>query len=92
MLWVSAFYQICGKAATPILALFLLQGGWEEPQRCCVRVFRMRERGGECVCVRNEHRPDGWPFYARVVLTAPRGAVDGNAVAKGVEKIRDEVR
>ena len=36
--------------------------------------------------------PVGWVAFLRIVLTAPRGAVDGNAAAKGVRKIRDEMR
>ena len=56
-------------------------------QRCCVRVLR---RGtAESACARGT--PVGWVAFLRIVLAAPRGAVDGNAVAKGVKKIRDEM-
>ena len=40
----------------------------------------------ESACARGT--PVGWVAFLRIVLTAPRGAVDGNAVAKGVRKIR----
>ena len=53
----------------------------------CVRVLRRSVT--ESACARGT--PVGWVAFLRIVLAAPRGAVDGNAVAKGVKKIRDEM-
>jgi len=43
----------------------------------------------ESACARGT--PVGWVAFLRIVLTAPRGAVDGNAVAKGENVIYDEM-
>ena len=43
----------------------------------------------ESACARGT--PVGWVAFLRIVLTAPRGAVDGNAVAKGEDVIYDEM-
>ena len=56
-------------------------------QRCCVRV--LRRSMAESACARGT--PVGWVAFLRIVLAAPRGAEDGNAVAKGVWKIRAEM-
>ena len=56
-------------------------------QHCCVRV--LWRSVAESACARGT--PVGWVAFLRIVLAAPRGAVDGNAVAKGVKKIRDEM-
>jgi hypothetical protein len=56
-------------------------------QHRCVRMLRRSAARGACA----RGTPVGWVAFLRIVLAAPRGAVDGNAVAKGVEKIRDEM-
>ena len=56
-------------------------------QHCCVRV--LWRSVAESACARGT--PVGWVAFLRIVLAAPRGAEDGNAVAKGVWKIRDEM-
>ena len=43
----------------------------------------------ESACARGT--PVGWVAFLRIVLAAPRGAVDDNAVAKGVGMMRDEM-
>ena len=53
----------------------------------CGRVLRRSVT--ESACARGT--PVGWVAFLRIVLAAPRGAVDGNAVAKGVRMIRDEM-
>jgi len=42
----------------------------------------------ESACARGT--PVGWVAFLRIVLPAPRSAVDGNAVAKGVKEMREE--
>ena len=56
-------------------------------QHRCVRV--LRRSVAKSACARGT--PVGWVAFLRIVLAASRGAVDDNAVAKGVEKIRDEM-
>ena len=56
-------------------------------QHRCVRMLRRSAARGACA----RGTPVGWVAFLRIVLAAPRGAVDGNAVAKGVKKIRDEM-
>jgi hypothetical protein len=56
-------------------------------QHRCVRV--LRRSVAKSACARGT--PVGWVAFLRIVLAAPRGAEDGNAVAKGVRKIRDEM-
>ena len=48
-------------------------------QRRCVRVLRRSTVKSACA----RGTPVGWVAFLRIVLTAPRGAVDGSAVAKG---------
>ena len=54
-------------------------------QHRCVRV--LRRSVAKSACARGT--PVGWVAFLRIILAAPRGAEDRNAVAKGVEKIRD---
>ena len=56
-------------------------------QHRCVRV--LRRSVAKSACARGT--PVGWVAFLRIVLTAPHGAEDGNAVAKGVRKILDEM-
>ena len=56
-------------------------------QHRCVRV--LRRSVAKSACARGT--PVGWVAFLRIILAAPRGAEDRNAVAKGVEKIRDEM-
>ena len=49
----------------------------------------LRRSVAKSACARGT--PVGWVAFLRIVLAAPRGAEDGNAVAKGVWKIRDEM-
>ena len=57
-------------------------------QHRCVRV--LRRSVAKSACARGTLV--GWVAFLRIILAAPRGAEDRNAVAKGVWKIRDEVR
>ena len=56
-------------------------------QHRCVRVLRWSVAKSACA----RGTPVGWVAFLRIILAAPRGAEDRNAVAKGVEKIRDEM-
>ena len=56
-------------------------------QHRCVRV--LRRSVAKSACARGT--PVGWVAFLRIILAAPRGAEDRNAVAKGVWKIRDEM-